>query len=308
MLSILIPVYNFNVVNLVGELSKQAVHSGIPFEIIILDDCSSELLRDQNKDVANLPGVRFYELAKNIGRSRIRNRLADMAKYNSLLFLDCDSEVYSADYIRNYIPYMGKEMVICGGNIYHEEPPEEPEYHLRWMYGLKKEQIPDVVRNAHPYRSFMTNNFMIARSVFQQIQFDESIIKYGHEDTLFGLELKKNNIPIYHINNPLYHIGLEIASEFLRKTSDAIENLLILLHDGKIQPDDIKHIRLLKAYVKIKKYRLVGIYLFFYEFISNAVMRNLLGENPGIFAFELYKLALVSRLVSKKRDKYYSFD
>ena len=308
MLSILIPVYNFNIVSLVTELHKQAGRSGVPFEIIILDDCSSELLRDQNKDVANLSGVRFYELEKNIGRSRIRNRLADMAQYSTLLFMDCDSEVYSDSYITNYLPFCGMEMVICGGNMYHEEPPEEPEYLLRWLYGIKKEQIPAATRNSNPYCSFMTNNFLIARSVFMLIQFDESIIQYGHEDTLFGLELKKNGIPIKHIKNPLYHIGLEISSVFLRKTSEAIENLLILLHDGKIHRDDIKDIRLLRAYGFIKKFMLVRIYLFFYAFISNAVMRNLLGSNPSIFAFELYKLSLISKLIRKKKDKYYSFD
>jgi len=308
MLSILIPVYNFNIVSLATELQRQATKAAIPFEIIILDDCSSTLLRDQNKDVGNLSGVRFYELEKNIGRSRIRNRLAEMASYSTLLFMDCDSEVYSERYIENYLPYCDKEIVVCGGNIYQAEPPEEPDYLLRWLYGIKKEQRSDTVRNFNPYRSFMTNNFLISKSVFLQIQFDETIIQYGHEDTLFGLELKKNGIPVKHINNPLYHVGLEIAMEFLRKTSEAIENLLTLLQAGKIQREDIKDIRLLRAYWFIKKYKLVSIYLFFYEFISNAVMRNLLGSNPGIFAFDLYKLALISNLIRKKKAKNYSFD
>jgi glycosyltransferase involved in cell wall biosynthesis len=301
MLSILIPVYNFNIVSLVTELQKQASRAGISFEIIVLDDCSSALLRDQNKDVEKLPGVRFLELDKNIGRSRIRNRLADMALYSTLLFMDCDSEVPSDQYIKNYLPFIGQEIVVCGGNIYTTEPPEEPEYLLRWLYGIKREQIPAAKRNANPYRSFMTNNFMVSKAVFVQIQFDESIMQYGHEDTLFGLELKKRNVPIKHINNPLYHIGLEISREFLRKTSEAIENLLTLLHDGKISSEDIKDIGLLKAYNFIRKYRLVSVYLFFYEFISNMVMRNLLGSNPSIFAFDLYKLSVVSHLIRKKQ-------
>jgi glycosyltransferase involved in cell wall biosynthesis len=307
MLSILIPVYNFNIVSLVTDLHRQATNAKIPFEIIILDDCSSALLRDQNKDVANLPGIHFNELEKNIGRSRIRNRLADMAQFPTLLFMDCDSAVPSEEYIEKYLPYCGKEIVVCGGNIYTPEPPEEPEYMLRWLYGVNREQRPETIRNSNPYRSFMTNNFLISKSVFVQIQFDESIIQYGHEDTLFGLELKKSGIPVLHINNPLYHIGLEIASEFLRKTSEAIENLLTLLHDGKIHTGDIKHIRLLRAYSWIRKYRLVRIYLFFYDFISNAVMRNLLGSNPGMFAFELYKLSIISRLIRKKKEDSYSF-
>ncbi len=300
MLSILIPVYNFNIVALVTELHRQATTAAIPFEIIVLDDCSSALLRDQNQDVAHLPGVRFVVLDKNIGRARIRNRLANMAVYDSLLFMDCDCEVPSEYYINNYLPYCGDKIVICGGNIYKEEPPEEPEYLLRWLYGMKREHVPEFIRNLNPYRSFMTNNFLIDKCICSQIQFDESIIQYGHEDTLFGLELKKRDIPIKHINNPLYHIGLEISSQFLHKTSEAIENLLTLLHDGKIRKDDIKDIRLLKAYRLIRKFNLINIYLFFYAFISNQVMRNLLGSNPSIFAFDLYKLSLISHRIKKR--------
>jgi GT2 family glycosyltransferase len=302
MISILIPVFNFNIVSLVTELHRQATKAAIPFEIIILDDCSSALLRDQNKDVGRLPGVRFYELDKNIGRARIRNRLAEMAGFSTLLFMDCDSEVPSGNYIENYVPYCDKEMVVCGGRIYRPDPPEEPEYLLRWLYGVSKEQIPDYIRNLNPYRSFMTNNFLIAKSILLKIQFDENIIQYGHEDTLFGLELKKQGIPVKHIKNPLIHIGLEISREFLRKTSEGIENLLNLLHDGRINRSDINDIRLLRTYARISKYRLVGIYLFFYEFISSSVMRNLLGTNPSIFAFDLYKLSLISQLIRKKKS------
>ena len=69
------------------------LHASVPIEIIVLDDCSSELLRDQNKDVNKLPGVKFIELEKNIGRASIRNKLAGMASFPTLLFMDCDSEV-----------------------------------------------------------------------------------------------------------------------------------------------------------------------------------------------------------------------
>jgi glycosyltransferase involved in cell wall biosynthesis len=306
MLSILIPVYNFNIVPLVTELHRQVTKAGVPFEIIVLDDCSSTLLRDQNKDVGNLSGVRFYELDKNVGRSGIRNRLAEKAAYSSLLFMDCDSEVSSDNYINNYLPYCGKEIVVCGGRTYRPDPPEEIEYLLRWLYGISKEQISDVSRNNNPYRCFMTNNFLIAKDIILQIQFDESIIQYGHEDTLFGLELKKREVPVKHIQNPLIHIGLEISREFLRKTAEGIENLLTLLHDGKINRADIKDIRLLKTYDIMRRFRLVGLYLFFYQFISTGVMKNLLGSNPDIFAFDLYKLSLLSQLIRKNQSQTFS--
>jgi glycosyltransferase involved in cell wall biosynthesis len=308
MLSILIPVFNFNIVPLVNELHKQASKAGIPFEIILLDDCSSELLRDQNKDAGNLTGVRFYELDKNIGRARIRNRLAELAAFSSLLFMDCDSEVPSDHYIETYLPYCGKEMVVCGGRIYRPDPPEEHEFLLRWLYGIRKEQLPDTLRSKNPYRSFMTNNFMIYKEIMIRIQFDESIVQYGQEDTLFGLELKKRGISVKHIHNPLVHIGLEISWEFIRKTTEGIENLFMLLQNGKIHPRDIGDIRLLRAYEMIRKYRLVGLYQFFYNFIGNAVMRNLLGSNPSIFAFDLYKLSVFTNLVKKSKSTIFSFN
>jgi glycosyltransferase involved in cell wall biosynthesis len=71
MISILIPVYNCNIVSLVKDLHDQAAVASVPIEIIVVDDCSSELLRDQNKDVNEMADVKFIALDKNIGRASI---------------------------------------------------------------------------------------------------------------------------------------------------------------------------------------------------------------------------------------------
>lgn len=302
MLSILIPVYNFNIVSLVTAVHNQATQACIPFEIIVLDDCSAELLRHQNKEIDNLPGVRFIELKENIGRARIRNRLAEMAVYANLLFMDCDSEVPSDQFLVNYLPYCDREVVVCGGRIYQPDPPEEQEFMLRWLFGIRREQLPDVIRNRNPYRSFMTNNFLIPKPVLLQIQFDEGIVRYGHEDTLFGLELKKKGVRIRHIQNPLVHVGLEISWEFIRKTSEGIENLCMLLREGKILREDIRDIKLLRAYNLLRSFRLERAYPALYKFIGNPVMKNLLGSNPSIFAFDLYKLSIFTNLMLKDKE------
>jgi GT2 family glycosyltransferase len=302
MLSILIPVHNFNIVSLVTVLQHQAAQACIPFEIIVLDDCSTELLRHQNKDIDSLPGVRYVELKENIGRARIRNRLAEMAVYANLLFMDCDSEVPSDQYLINYLPYCNREAVVCGGRIYHPDPPGEQEFLLRWLYGTRREQSTDVIRNRNPYRSFMTHNFLIPKSVLLQIRFDESIVRYGHEDTLFGLELKKKGVQIRHIQNPLVHVGLEISREFIRKTSEGIENLYRLLLEGKILREDIRDIRLLTTYNLLRSFRLERAFRDIYRLFGNPVMSNLLGPNPSIFAFDLYKLSLFINLVLKDNN------
>jgi glycosyltransferase involved in cell wall biosynthesis len=301
MISILIPVYNCNIVSLVYDLHNQASAASVPVEIIVLDDCSSELLRDQNKDVNKLASVRFIELEKNIGRASIRNKLAGMAAYPTLLFMDCDSKVPDPEYIKKYLPYCGKDIVVCGGRIYRPVPPDEPEMMLRWLYGIKREQLPADIRSKDPYHSFMTNNFLISSSILSQIHFDESLVQYGHEDTLFGFELKKRGIPVIHIHNPLIHTGLEITREFLRKTSEGIENLVILVAQGKIDREGFEDIRILRAYNKISRFGMVGLYLKFYYQFERMIMKNLMSTNPDLFDFDLYKLAVLAKTIRKSK-------
>ena len=42
MLSILIPTYNYSIVELVSNVHKQAIIAKIQFELIVLDDCSKD--------------------------------------------------------------------------------------------------------------------------------------------------------------------------------------------------------------------------------------------------------------------------
>mgnify|MGYP000465830659 CR=1 FL=1 len=74
---------------------------------------------------------------------------------------------------------------------------------------------------------------LISKSLFQQLKFNESISEYGHEDTLFGIELQTKNIPINHILNPVVHLGLENEAIFLNKQEKAIQNLVLLLKQEK---------------------------------------------------------------------------
>ena len=138
MLSILIPTYNYDCTQLVMDLRRQAEDAAIRYEIIVMDDASATC-KEANQDINNLPHCQYIELAENIGRSRIRNRLADMAKYNSLLFMDCDAAVCKSDFISAYLPYCkNQSQVVIGGTAY--DPNEtNPAYSLRLTYGLKRE-------------------------------------------------------------------------------------------------------------------------------------------------------------------------
>ena len=91
MISILIPSYNFDVTNLIETIHKQIELTTNKFEIICAEDGSTQTF--SNEKIKNLKNVTYIHLKKNIGRSKIRNLLANTAKFKWLLFIDCDSEI-----------------------------------------------------------------------------------------------------------------------------------------------------------------------------------------------------------------------
>ena len=114
MLSILIPIYNFKVVDVVLELKAQAEKLDIPFEILCFDDASSTY-KDTNSTLQAEANIQYRELNNNIGRTKIRNLLVEKAKYSNLLFLDCDISINKSDFLASYAPYFNSGHVVCGG-------------------------------------------------------------------------------------------------------------------------------------------------------------------------------------------------
>ncbi len=291
MLSILIPVYNYNVTRLVEELVRQVAYAALNAEIIVYDDDSDLAYKEQNRVIINLPNIKYVELPQNIGRAGIRNKLASEARFSNLLFIDCDTEIHDADYLKKYIQYLNIHKVVCGGNAYIKKKPDDASLYLRWKYGTEREQKPARLRNMQPWYSFMTNNFIIPREFFDTIKFDESITKYGHEDTFFGIELKRKGIPVVHIDNPLVHIGLEPAIQYLAKTEEGIENLCLLIKTKTDYLSEmIRSIKLLRYYFFLKKMKIMPWYYFVYKLTKKSVRKNILGKKPSLFIFDLYKL------------------
>ena len=139
MLSICIPVYQYDVVSLVEDLKQQAKALDVTVEIILIDDASSE---DYRKINSAIEGVKYVQLEHNIGRAVIRNRFLKYAKYNHLLFLDTDSIVYRDHFLKDYVQLIkeGKD-VICGGRVY-PDTIDDNNRSLSWKYGMQRESKP----------------------------------------------------------------------------------------------------------------------------------------------------------------------
>ncbi len=303
--SICIPVYNCDTSELVSELHRQAVQAGYPFEILLIDDRSS-CCQEENRKSELLSGVIYIELEENIGRAKIRNLLAEKARYPYLIFMDCDTEVNNASYLQNYLSEIPADVVI-GGYQYTPAPPEK-KYLLRWRYGICREQRTASQRNKQPNKSFSTFNFMIRKEIMEKIRFDENISGYGHEDTLFGWELKKKGILVKHIDNPLIHKELDETSLFIKKTENSVRNLWKIYQSISEKKEFIQDNNLLKCYVSLQKNHLSIAVSLFFNLFKTILIKNLQSKHPQIKLFDLYKLGIINEAAKNKRLSQKSFN
>ena len=300
MISICIPIYNFDVRPLVSELARQIGTLDFPYELVLIDDCSTLDFRKMNESVCSQ--FSYILLPENVGRAKIRNLFPNYAKHDFLLFLDCDSIVINPDFIRDYTVNLIQTAsnVICGGRIYPQKC-EDNNRMLRWKYGVKKESQPAIVRQSNPNKSFMTNNFLIHRSLLSRIPFDETLVGYGHEDTLFGFYLKQQGVEISHIENPVLNGDLETNREFLQKTESGIENLCRIVSKLNFDKSFIADVSLLRFYDKIRKCHFVGLFNVVFSIKRPIVKWMLIHGFTWIWLFDFYKLGLLSRSISRSK-------
>ena len=288
MLSILIPTYNYNITNLVADLYQQAVDTYVDFEIIVMED-GSTLCVEENKAVTNFKFCRHIVLNENTGRSAVRNKLADEAKYDHLLFIDCDAKVCSPHYVEKYVAFCKEECVVIGGTAYDPEE-NDPRYSLRLSYGRQREARPAIDRSMeHTYHNFATFNFLISASLFQKVRFDESIRGYGHEDTLFGHRLHELDIRFIQIENPLIHKGLDDNETFIRKTEEGARNLY-LLYKTERYPYLTDESKLLNSFVKIYKTGLTRLLAITFKGLKPYLKYKLCQTSPSLRLYDIYKL------------------
>lgn len=295
MLSICIPIFNVDVRPLVTELVKQIKECTPKVELILIDDGSTQFLKE-NKELESCATVIF--LRENIGRAKIRNLFLEYSKEAYLLFLDCDVLINDPNFIAHYLLFLKNEpAIVCGGHFYNSKQPKLSE-RLRWKYGIYKESKSAEERKKSPNKSFMTNNFVIKKSIFQEIRFDERLRNYGHEDTLFGLQLKKKQLKIEHIDNQVLIGDSESNEVFLHKTEIGVKNLAHILSFPEFQADLWNEISLLSFYKKTKKVHFLLLPIFT---IVKPILHWLLKKGmANLLLFDFYKLGILMLSLKKK--------
>jgi GT2 family glycosyltransferase len=298
-LSICIPIFNHDCTDLILRLDEQCALSGVPYEIVLLDD-GSTLYKEKNRNLTGLEKVNYVELPQNIGRAAIRNRLTETAQFSHLLFMDCDTQIIDNRFIENYLSAAKKNDadVILGGVCYSDEKPPQP-YLLRWIYGKNREERPAHERNQQPYRAFTAFNALIRKEVFEKVRFDESLKTYGHEDTLLGWQMKKENFVMTHIDNPARKIGLATNDIYLKRNAEAVENLWKIYQ--KIEEKNLfrEDVKILKYFHILERMHIENIFYNTIRIFNNLIFKNLKSDNPNLHLLDLYKLATLCQVSLK---------
>lgn len=290
MLSILIPTYNYNIYPLVTELYKQCSESSISFEIIVVDDSPGSLESKESSDILQFQNCIYIVNETNLGRTLTRKKLAEQAKYDMLLFLDADVLPASSNFIADYIPYIAnKSQLVFGGYAYREEDNHNNSGILRLKYGMQREEKPASERRKAPYSTIFSGNLLLQQSVFIENNYNAENNFYGM-DNFFSYNLYINKVKIIHIDNPIYHLGLESDAVFFRKCLQSVVSRKQFL----AKAEGIENVNgLLKHYKKLKKYGLTGLTRFSFKLAEPFLKKMILKKNPNLFCLDLYRLGYI---------------
>lgn len=285
MLSILIPVYNYEVTTLVTALHQQGKKLGSTIEIIVFDDGSKSVANEKNEQLNTLENVHFKVLEKNVGLSQNRNLLAKAANFENLLFIDGDSLIQK-EFLKKYCDAIeNTSNVIYGGRVHPKNYKDKSS--LRWKYGTFVEDKTAKERKKHPYLSTLFNNTLIKKDIFERVGFEKTITTYGHEDTLFSYALKQMHARIQHIDNPVIHGDIDPNAVFVRKTKSGLDNLKYLSKNKMIDP---KYVKLLRMHTRLKTFGLDKILGGIYSISKKPIQHNLISKKPSLLVFNIFRI------------------
>jgi len=292
MLSVLIPIYNYKVTPLLSELILQLEDVNVLYEIICIDDASNTFYKE-NLIIETFKNVTLFKLESNIGRSKIRNLLAEKATYNWLLFLDSDVLPKKPNFIQNYVRCikLNIKKVYVGGISYTNIRPKKDNL-LRWVYGKKREEVSFSKRKNKPYNYFFGSNFLIHKSIFDVIKFNESIVKYGYEDFLFASSLFSNSTIIQHFDNPVIHKGINSTEDYLVNVKQSVENLYELNSIEILSTNN----KILKIFKVLNQLKLTFVFSKFYTSLKKVFEYNLKSNYPSLIVLDVYKLTYLCYL------------
>lgn len=293
LLSVLIPVYRRDISLLIVKIAVTFLKLKLAYEIIVFDDSADPEYFEWHSSFNHNRKLRILKAEKNKGRSGSRNFLMQQATGSHCLLLDGDMEI-AFDFIPTYLDAIeaNPEKVLVGGITYDPESAG-----LRKRIGAAKEEIPAAIRQNHPYQAFTAANVVLPLAVAKSIQFDESIVTYGHEDTVFGLTLKDKNIPIVHLDNPAVHQGLDDDETYFQKIEESLRTLAGLWLKNSLIRKHANEVKLLRIWLRL---RLILAWVPTSELLLGKLNKK---AKKSIFWLDTYKLLYFQHQLKQQRAR-----
>jgi len=283
LLSICIPAYNTNCSKLLTVLSLQIKSLDADVEIIVFDD-GSTVHHMSNKTVCGKMGFEHIENKENLGRVVSRKKLAEMSRYQYLLFIDADMIPKNATFLKKYLDFaLTQTQVVFGGYAYEKDGNNRNL--LRYKYGIKREEKKAAIRTKRPFKNIYSGNVLIKKEIFLKTNLVNDN-RYGL-DCVFSASMKNLKINPIHIDNETYHKGIESNVVFLKKAREGAKTISWLYENNEITYRDNG---LVYVFNMIQKTGLVGLFKLIGQ-IAIKPIENLLSKNKApLFLFDLYRL------------------
>jgi len=224
--SVLMPFLRDDPTELLGQLGEQGRHLAGAVEVVILDDgtCDSNLTRrlSARQQATSLP-VRLITLARNEGRSRGRNRLAQAARGRHLLFLDSDMRPDSDDFLQTWLKIADADPAVVFGGFSLDQASKDRRFAVHRAIAARSECLPASRRRLTPEKYVYTSNLLIRRDVFEAEGFDPAFTGWGWEDVEWAMRVSARH-PVEHIDNPATHMGLDTTEALAGKYAQSAAN------------------------------------------------------------------------------------
>ena len=197
--SIIIPIRNRG--NFVSKLIENLMQLDYPqFEIIIIDDCSTDNTKNQLKDYP----VRTLSLEKSVGSAEARNIGIKIAKNDIIALTDSDC-IVSKTWLKDLVPFLEDYDIVGGKVIYCNK--QEKKLH---PFIMKTETL---IENKSDVNFLNTNNMIFKKELINSVG---GFLNYRLEDLEFSwralrkgfklIYVPKGNIIHYDNRNPLQNI------------------------------------------------------------------------------------------------------
>jgi hypothetical protein len=250
--SVLIPFHGDDPTPLLTQLDRT---SDGEVEVILFDDgcpdCDLNARVATSIEALKLP-ARLISSRVNHGRSGARNRLADAARGDWLLFLDADMDV-DDDFLTRWLTHTRTtQAAALFGGFEPASPTPETRVHAALAQASDVHSVED--RRGLGAIAVCSSNLAVRRDVFATVPFDDGYRGWGWEDVDWALSASKV-CKLDHVDNPARHGGLESVDRLLGKFAQSGPNFARLL-DRHPDYGDRPGARLAR---KVKAFRSAGL-------------------------------------------------